>query len=198
MAAQDRLLRLEGVGHVRARRDERAQLVRVGRAPFGLPGGVLLLANFGELVDEPPVEAVARERRVVVARLGLEVNVARPAAGDVREGKGVPAESVREGLLWIGRGFELIELLVEGAEVLFVVLVKVDDLSGTGARDGAAPGAGAGCGVIAGSRPRGWETARAAGGCRGCSRCLAISTTDCAVLLRCVVVDGARRSHLRP
>jgi hypothetical protein len=69
---------------------------------------VLLLANLGELVDEPPVEAVARERRVVMARLGLEVNVARPAAGDVWEGKGVPAESVREGLLRVGRGFELL------------------------------------------------------------------------------------------
>jgi hypothetical protein len=33
---------------------------------------VLLLANLGELVDEPPVETVARERRVVMARLGLE------------------------------------------------------------------------------------------------------------------------------
>ena len=72
---------------------------------------MLLLADFGKLVDEPPVEAVSSERRVVMTRLGLEVDVARPAAGDVLDGEGVPAKSVREGFVRVGRCVELFERL---------------------------------------------------------------------------------------
>ena len=63
----------------------------------------------------------------------------------------MPAKSVGQGFVRVWCCFELLELLVEGAEVLFVVLVKVDDLSGTGARDGAAPGAGARCAGVLGA-----------------------------------------------
>ena len=58
-----------------------------------------------------------------MTRLGLEVDVARPAAGDVLDGEGVPAKSVREGFVRVGRCVELFGLLVEGVEVILVVFV---------------------------------------------------------------------------
>ena len=117
------LLRGEGIGHVRARGHERAKLVRVRRAPLGLALGVLLLANLRQRVDQPTVEAVACEPGVVMAGARLEVGVPGPEPGDMVQGKGVPAETVREGLVRVGRRAELLELLVEGVEVVVVVFV---------------------------------------------------------------------------
>ena len=63
---------------------------------------------------------------MVVARDRLEVRVARPETCDVLQRQGVPAEACSERLLGVGRCAQLRELLVEGVEVLLVVLVKVD------------------------------------------------------------------------